>query len=504
MAPRMEKSPNLSLMSRRLQTQSKYDSQMAQLPLIIQGGMGVAVSNFRLANAVSRTGNLGVVSGTGLDAVLSRRLQLGDPTGELREAFAAFPLPDMAKRVWDKYFRHEKDADKPFVSRPLPNIKPSAAWLELTVVANFVEVWLARKGHSNPVGINLLEKIQIPHLASLFGAMLAGVDFVLMGAGIPRQIPACLDSLSRLDSTDYRIDVQGAEPGEVYNHTFDPKALAEWGFSELKRPQFFAIVSSNVLATQLVKKLDPPVDGLIIEFPLAGGHNAPPRGAMTLDDNNEPIYGVKDEVDLAGIAALGVPFYLAGAYGHPEMLRAAVESGANGIQVGTAFAFCDESGVDEELKRKVVKQSLDGSLQVHTSAIASPTGFPFKVAQIEGTLSDRSVYEQRNRICDLGYLRTAYRTDKGSVGYRCSAEPIEDFVKKGGNVEDTCGRMCVCNGLFGTIGMPQVRKDGAVEPTLVTAGNDLSVLRGYIPEGQDHYSVADVIALLKSGLAVSV
>lgn len=499
----MRKIGNLSRCSHRLQIQSKYDSQMAQLPLIIQGGMGVAVSNFRLANAVSRTGNLGVVSGTGLDAVLSRRLQLGDPTGELQEAFAAFPVPEMARRVWDKYFRAEKEPGKPFISRPLPHIKPSAAWLELTVVANFVEVWLARKGHDNPVGINLLEKIQIPHLASLFGAMLAGVDFVLMGAGIPRQIPACLDSLSRLDSTDYRIDVAGAEPGEVFNHTFDPKSLADWGLAELKRPKFFAIVSSNVLATQLVKKLVPPVDGLVVEFPLAGGHNAPPRGALTLDENNEPIYGAKDEVDLAGIAALGVPFYLAGAYGHPEMLRAAVESGANGIQVGTAFAFCDESGVEESLKRDVVRQSLAGSLAVHTSAVASPTGFPFKVAQVKGTLSDVSVYQDRNRICDLGYLRTCYRTPDGGVGYRCAAEPVDDYIRKGGSAEDTENRMCVCNGLMGTVGLPQTRKDGSVEPTLITAGNDLAILRRYIPEGQDHYSAADVISMLKSGLTVN-
>src|SRR4051794_25688325 len=53
-------------------------------PRIIQGGMGVAVSGWRLAREVSRLGQLGVVSGTALAVVLSRRLQLGDPGGELR------------------------------------------------------------------------------------------------------------------------------------------------------------------------------------------------------------------------------------------------------------------------------------------------------------------------------------------------------------------------------------------------------------------------------------
>ena len=62
--------------------------------------------------------------------------------------------------------------------------------VELCVAANFVEVLLAREGHANPVGINYLEKIQLPHLPSLYGAMLAGVSYVLMGAGIPARVPA--------------------------------------------------------------------------------------------------------------------------------------------------------------------------------------------------------------------------------------------------------------------------------------------------------------------------
>jgi len=44
-----------------------------RLPVIIQGGMGVGVSSWWLAQAVARTGQLGVVSGTALDAVLARR-----------------------------------------------------------------------------------------------------------------------------------------------------------------------------------------------------------------------------------------------------------------------------------------------------------------------------------------------------------------------------------------------------------------------------------------------
>ncbi len=49
-----------------------------KFPSIIQGGMGVAISGWPLANAVARRGELGVVSGTILEVVMARRLQLGD------------------------------------------------------------------------------------------------------------------------------------------------------------------------------------------------------------------------------------------------------------------------------------------------------------------------------------------------------------------------------------------------------------------------------------------
>ena len=74
------------------------------LPTIIQGGMGVAISSWQLAQAVSRTGQLGVVSGTALDVVNARRLQHGDPGGHVRRALAHFPDPAVADRVLASYF----------------------------------------------------------------------------------------------------------------------------------------------------------------------------------------------------------------------------------------------------------------------------------------------------------------------------------------------------------------------------------------------------------------
>ena len=211
--------------------------------------MGVAVSGWPLARAVSVAGQLGVVSGTALAVVLARRLQLGDPGGELRRALASFPLPQMAQRVLaDHFIPGGKAPGTPFKLTPMPTLQPRPTLVELTVVSNFVEVFLAKEGHPGLVGINYLEKIQLPTLPSLFGAMLAGVDYVLMGAGIPRAIPGALDLLARGETTQLPIDVEGSIPGEKQFFTFSPRSFFGGTAPQLKRPQFLGIVASATLA----------------------------------------------------------------------------------------------------------------------------------------------------------------------------------------------------------------------------------------------------------------
>ena len=143
---------------------------------IIQGGMGTGVSNWRLAQTVSRIGQLGLVSGTGLDHILIRRLQDGDPEGHMRRALSHFPFPKMVQRILDTYFiPGGKAVSATYKSSGFHTVEGNRAPQEMCIAANFVEVFLAREGHSNPVGINYLEKIQLPHLPSIYGAMLAGV-----------------------------------------------------------------------------------------------------------------------------------------------------------------------------------------------------------------------------------------------------------------------------------------------------------------------------------------
>jgi nitronate monooxygenase len=466
----------------------------AATPRIIQGGMGVAVSSWRLARAVSQRGQLGVVSGTGLDTVVARRLQLGDPGGFLRAAFEAFPMPEIAERVWDRYYvAGGKSRAAAFKSKAVPSIKMPAALLDLIVVSNFAEVFLAKARHAGQVGINLLEKVQLPNLASLFGAMLARVDVVLMGAGIPRAIPAVLDRFAAGESAEMPLDVAGALPGEKFLARFDPRRYLGDAIDRVKRPQFLAIVSSSTLAMTLARKSQGKVDGFVVEGPSAGGHNAPPRGTMTLDDEGQPVYGLRDSPDLEQIRALGLPFWMAGSYGDASRLKAALQLGASGIQVGTAFAFCEESGLSPELKASVLAASREGRVGVFTDPHASPTGFPFKVVSVPGTVSEHDVFAERERICDLGYLRQTYREADGTLGYRCPGEPLEDYLRKGGTQAETHGRKCLCNGLVSAVDYGQVRRSGELEPAIVTAGDDVARIHEFVRPGRDSYTADDVL-----------
>jgi len=476
---------------------------MVQFPKIIQGGMGVGVSNWRLAQAVSKLGQLGVVSGTALDSVFVRRLGDGDHGGHMRRALDAFPFQEMARRIWQEYFvPGGKSPETPYKALPMHQKRDSRKLVELCIVSNFVEVLLAREGHDNPVGINFLEKVQMPHLASLYGAMLAGVGYVLMGAGIPLHIPGVLDAFVAHQPAEYRLAVTGAAQ-EQFAHMdtmmrLNPADYAEGPLPMLHRPRFLAIVSSNTLAATMLRRANGRVDGFVVESPTAGGHNAPPRGKLQLNAAGEPVYGERDRVNVEDMRALGVPFWLAGGYGSAAKLREALDQGAAGVQVGTAFAFSRESGMRPDLKTRLIQQAIAGTGDVFTDPLASPTGFPFKVAQLAGTTSAANVYEARVRTCDLGYLREPYATGEGKIGYRCSAEPVDNYLAKGGKMEDTVGRKCLCNTLMANIGHAQSRKDGSVEPALVTVGDDLNTIAQYLAPGRESYSAADVVESLLS------
>lgn len=468
-------------------------------PLLIQGGMGIAVSGWQLARAVSTQNQLGVVSGTAINSVLARRLQDGDLSGDMRRALRHFPNQDIAQKILDTYFIEGGKAPKaPYKRTPLYNLQSSQFLLQLTVAATFVEVFLAKEGHGGRVGLNLLEKIQLPNLACLYGGLLADVDYVIMGAGIPREIPGALDFLSQHLPAKLKIPVVGAPADADTSTVFDPEVVMNGKLAKpLKRPFFFPIVSSSVLAQSLKKKSTGQVNGFVVESPLAGGHNAPPRGPLKLSEAGEPIYGARDVVEFSEMQELDLPFWYAGSYATPEKLQMVLDGGGSGIQVGTLFAFSQESGLDPRLKNSVIEKIRAGQIDnwIFTDPVSSPTGFPFKAVRLAGSMSEQAVYEKRKRICDLGYLRHAYQTADGKVGLRCPAEPVDDYIKKGGTLEETKGKKCLCNALMADIGQGQIQSWGDEELPLLTAGDDLNQLQRILV-GRENYSAVDVLNYL--------
>lgn len=473
-----------------------------RVPVVIQGGMGVNVSAWPLARAVSQQGQLGVVSGTALDAVLARGLQDGDPGGHLRRALAAFPDQEMVQRALDRYFvdggRAPGSAYRP---NPTLTITPSRGAVEMSVLGNFAHVWLAKEGHDGLVGINFLEKVQMATPSAAFGAVLAGVDYVLMGAGIPREIPQLLTDLAAGRPGTLTIDVQDST--RTHTSTIDPVEVLGAHLPVLTRPKFLAIISLHSLAGYLHRDESIRPDGFVVEGPVAGGHSAPPRGKLMLDEDGQPVYSDRDLADLKAMAKLGLPFWLAGAYGTPERVAEALEAGAAGVQVGTIFALCDESGITADIRAQLLGELGAGTLVVRNDPAASPTGFPFKVASLPGTLSEADEYAARPRLCDLSYLREPFERTDGSVGYRCAAEPVDAYVKKGGSLEATLGRKCLCNALMADVGMGQHRRDGYVEMPAVTLGQDLDGARRLLEAHPGGWSATQAVAFLLAHVTVA-
>lgn len=500
---------------------------------LIQGGMGVYVSNWRLANAVAmeRPGvTAGTVSGTALDVVYVRLLQLGDPGGHVRRALSALDVTfgtDIGRKVCERYFVNggkmptalfkSAPAQTPrsrsgmtTFPMPLGNCVPVRFELgedsvELLVCTAFAEVWLAKQGHSGPIFINFLNKIELPLIYAMYGAMLAGVDGVVVGAGNPEGLPAICSLLAKHEEVTRSVSVLYREAGEEFATSFDPRQIADGRFARtpLKRPAFLAIVSLQDLVKALTESENEPPDGFIIEHHTAGGHNASPIGPSHRNAFGQPIYGEEDEPDLDAIRKVGMPFWLAGGYDSHEKLKEALAAGATGVQAGSIFALAEESGMRPDYRSAILneikKGTADASL-VRTTCF-SPTGFPFKVVQLRETLSQPEVFKTRQRVCDIGLLQQLGFSKPNEAGLRklfqrCPAGPIENYTKERGLESNTEERRCLCNALLSCAGLGQARgqAERREEPAIVTLGNHIDGIRRLSRHGQAKYWARDVVA----------
>lgn len=455
---------------------------------------------------------------------------MGDPGGHVRRALAAFDAQfgvTIGRKICDRYFIeggkapltrfknaplqliHTQNGD---LSIPAP-VQPSQPVqlsldeevVELLIVTGYAEVWLAKEGHAGNIFINFLKKVELPLMYALYGAMLAGVDGVIVGAGNPDGLPAVCSRLANHEAVTNDLLVLYRESGETFTVPFDPQQVAGGMLARtpLRRPAFLAIVSLENLVLALAQSPSGAPDGFIIEHHTAGGHNAGPQGPLVKDGWGQPQYGPQDEPDLQAIRQVGMPFWLAGGYGSREKLHQARAAGAAGVQVGSAFALAEESGMKPAYRTAILDELKKGTADadlVHTT-LYSPTGFPFKVAQIGGTLADGEVYAARHRVCDLGLLQQRGLSKADANGtrqlfQRCQAAPVEDFVNKRGLRPNAEEKRCLCNGLLACVGLGQVVKQNGVpveEPAIVTLGNHLDGIRRLSRNGQTPYWVRDVV-----------
>ncbi|MGO8671444.1 MAG: nitronate monooxygenase [Capsulimonadaceae bacterium] len=428
-------------------------------PRLIQAGMGVRISGAKLANVTARLGAVGVVSSVGLRHIVGEEVRRGDP-----EAIAiaqTFPLPRYVEDLMA--FAPGGRMHKTPLPMDCPNPAKAELPRRLSAICAYIEVMRAKQGHRGMVGINVMWKCALTVLPSLYGAMLAGVDALLCGAGVPMDLPDIVARMEHGEDMDY-VPLHGTETSARLKISDDQSMDL---ITRHRRPMLIPILSNYAFPKRIVdiweRQYGLAPDAFVLENHRAGGHNAPPRNRKEFGEADELtgyFYKVRD---------LGIPVYVAGSGSTHEEMEAWINEGAYGLQVGSRFALCTDSGMSPDLREQVVDYNRELMTDVRTANRLSSTGYPFKYVPLAGTLSDRDVYEKRKRICDHGYLQHSLFTpqEDGTVKetYICPAMPEAQFAKLGGKVEDTPGIMCLCNALLATAGLA---KPG--EPPLVTLG----------------------------------
>jgi nitronate monooxygenase len=310
---------------------------------IIQGGMGVGVSLHPLARAVAKEGGLGIVSSACLDRLVSRR------TGKKKNVYEAA----------------------------------------------YEEVSLA-KTEGGFAGINIMMALVRDYSDSVKGALDAGADAIISGAGLPLSLPAI-------------------QP---------PKDTA-----------LIPIVSSARALDIICKKwekLGYRPDAVVLEGPLAGGHLGFRIDQVDLESNRleNLLPPVKDRAVKCG----DFPVIVAGGiYTHEDILRF-LGMGADGVQMGTRFLATEESSASETYKQAVVHAKEEDITVAHRPG--SPCGLPFRVIK-QSPMYVSALQQKRPPKCDKGYV--LMKDADGNFTVCPAKENNKDYF-------------CICNGLLSSAG----------------------------------------------------
>jgi nitronate monooxygenase len=316
---------------------------------IIQGGMGIGVSLAPLASAVAKEGGVGIISSAALDRLISKR---------------------KGKKVNSYEAAYEE--------------------VSLSKVAG---------GFS---GINIMVALVRDFEDSVRGALDAGADFIISGAGLPLNLPA------------------------IQN----PKDTA-----------LIPIVSSARALEIICKKWERfpyRPDAVVLEGPLAGGHLGFKFEHIELESNKleNLLPPVLDVAQKNG----NIPVIVAGGiYTHADIVRF-LEMGASGVQMGTRFLATEESSATEAYKQAVVdckeKDILVVDPKEKENGPGSPCGLPFRIIR-QSPMYQSAIRKLRKPKCNKGYV--LLKDAEGKFTHCMAKEGNENAF-------------CICNGLLSSAG----------------------------------------------------
>lgn len=322
--------------------------------------MGVGVSLHPLAKAVAREGGVGIVSSACLDRLVSKR------TGKKVNIYEAV----------------------------------------------YEEVSLA-KADGGFAGINIMAALMRDYNDSVKGALDAGADFIISGAGLPLTLPAI-------------------QP---------PKDTA-----------LVPIVSSARALEIICKKwerLGYRPDAVVLEGPLAGGHLG--FRLDDIDSESNKLENLLPPVKDMAVKYGNIPVIVAGGiYTHADILRF-LDRGADGVQMGTRFLATEESSATAVYKQAVVQAKDEDILVAHDPG--SPCGLPFRVIK-QSPMYVSSLQRLRKPKCDKGYVLLK---DAKGVFSVCPAKESNEH------------HFCICNGLLSSAGYNPDK-----EEALYTVGTNAS------------------------------
>ena len=306
---------------------------------IIQGGMGIGISLYPLASAVAAEGGAGIISSAGLDRLLGKRNN-------------------------KKYNAYE---------------------------ATYEEVSLA-KSRGGVTGINIMVALARDFLDSVRGAIDAGADMIIAGAGLPMTLPS---------------------------------------IAQAKHTALIPIVSSaralNIICKRWQRQGYRP-DAVVLEGRLAGGHLGFRMNQIELEENR--LENLLPPVKDMAIQHGDFPVIVAGGvYSHADIMRF-LALGADGVQMGTRFLATEESSASAAYKAAVLKADSDNIIVANKPG--SPCGLPFRVIKDSPMYQD-ALRRARKPKCDKGYVLAKDKEGKYTI---CPAK------------EDNESSFCICNGLL--------------------------------------------------------